>query len=140
MSRGTLIKVATDTVSNRPDLTITARNASRLLADEYVVKILAASFSTPRSAQELSLKFDIPIAVCYRKIKELQAVGLLKCVDRFLTRDGKWVKLYQSQLVTAIIYYERNKLRVKLELATSGVEAENNVDATWDILEPKNKE
>jgi hypothetical protein len=134
MTRGLVSIETEDKIRAR----ITARNASRLLADEYVMKILSASFKTPRSAQELSLKFDIPIAVCYRKIKELQAVGLLKCVDRFLTREGKWVRLYQSQLVSAFVFYEKDKLRVKLQLACEVAE-DSNVDTTWNVLEVPSK-
>ena len=109
-----------------------ALNASKLLTDEYVMKILAATFKEPKSAQELSLRFKIPIAVCYRKIHELEAVGLLECVDRVLTREGKRVRLYQSQVINAYMFFQKGKLRVKLELSSFPT---REIDTTWNALE-----
>jgi DNA-binding Lrp family transcriptional regulator len=109
---------------------------SRLISDEYVLKILAATFREPKSAQELSLKFDIPIAACYRKIRELENAGLLKCTARILTQQGKRVKLYRSQVVNAYIFFEKNKLKVKLELASIPT---GPMVTTWNVLEVQNE-
>lgn len=111
---------------------INALNASKMLADEYIMKILAASFKFPKSAQELSMKFSIPIAVCYRKIRDLESIGLLECVDKVLTQDGRRVKLYRSQLKGAYLFFERGKLRVRLDLTNV---PKIDFDETWDALE-----
>ena len=107
-------------------------NTSKLIADEYNLKVLAATFKEPRSAQYLSLKFEIPIAVCYRKIHELENVGLLECVDRVLTRQGKRVKLYRSNVKGVYMFFEKGRLRVRLELTTM---TNNEIDRTWNALE-----
>ena len=107
-------------------------NASKLLADENTLKILAGSFDKPRSAQELSNKFNIPIAVCYRKIHDLEASGLMECVDKILTQDGRRVKLYRSQLKGAYIFFNHGKLRVHLDLTRV---PQVDFDKTWDALE-----
>jgi len=90
---------------------------SQLLVDEYVMKILMASFNRPMSTQQMSLEFGIPIAVCYRKVRELMAADLLYKETKVLTQQGKWVQMYRSKLKGAYVFLERNALRVRLELA-----------------------
>lgn len=107
-------------------------DTSKILVDEKALKILAGSYDIPKSAQELSTKFDIPIAVCYRKIHDLEESGMLECVDRILTQDGRRVKLYRSQLKGAYIFFQNGKLRVHLDLTKV---PQVDFDKTWDALE-----
>ena len=105
---------------------------SKLLADEYNVKILAATFKDSKSAQELSLKFDIPIAACYRRIRELEMTGLILCSDRILSQKGKRVKLYRSQVKGVYLFYESGKFRVRLDLTSM---PGTDIDETWYALD-----
>ena len=89
---------------------------TKLLSDEYTVKILTATYSLPRSANYLSVKFDIPIAACYRRIRELENVGLLTIIEKILTPRGKRVSLYQSNLTSAHLTFENGKLKAFLEI------------------------
>ena len=61
--------------------------ASQLLTDEYSAKILLATYKRKISAQEISQRYGIPIAACYRKIRILEEVGLIQCVERILTQN-----------------------------------------------------
>jgi hypothetical protein len=106
-------------------------NASKIFSDEYSMKILAASFHYPQSAQKLSEKYQIPIAVCYRKIHELEDAGFLECVDRTLTQEGRRVKIYRSQVKGAYFFFENGKLRVHLALNKI---PKMEVDETVDII------
>ncbi|MEA3559807.1 MAG: hypothetical protein U9R75_11190 [Candidatus Thermoplasmatota archaeon] len=90
---------------------------SRLITDEYVMKILVSTLKRPLSAQQLALKYDIPIAVCYRKMKDLLAADLIQKDEKTLTSRGKWVQLYRSKLKGAYVFLEKGELRVRLELA-----------------------
>ncbi|HDD60361.1 MAG: ArsR family transcriptional regulator [Thermoplasmata archaeon] len=104
------------------------KRLSQVLVDDYVMKILTATYYRPKSAQELSVEHNIPIAVCYRKIKELVSLGLLKPEVRILTRKGKWVQLYRSQVKGAYVFIEKGRLRVRLELVSGrGEEIDNTV-------------
>jgi len=94
-----------------------ASNISQLLADRYSLKILAATYNTPRSTQELSLILEIPIASSYRRVKELEKEELLKCVGRPLTREGKRYKIYQSQVNNITLVFEKGRLRARKSLA-----------------------
>lgn len=105
---------------------------SKLLVDEYVMKILMASLKTPRSTQELSLEFGIPIAVCYRKVKELMAANLIMKEKKVLTSQGKWVQLYRSKLKSAVVFLEKGELRVRVELCDTH---EPEMDRTVPVLQ-----
>ncbi len=94
----------------------TGMDIPRLLMDEYNLMILSATYSNGKSARQLAYVFDIPIATCYRKIKELEDVGLLKCIDRPLTQDGRRYKIYKSELMGIKMSFERGKLRIRIEL------------------------
>jgi len=95
---------------------------SQLLTDEYAVKILVATVRVPRSAQEISRKFGIPIAACYRRIRDLQKVGLVECKERRLSHEGKRVSFYLSTVKNAYVFFEGGRLRVKFELKTGGAD------------------
>jgi len=95
---------------------------SQLLTDEYSVKILVATIRVAKSAQEISDAFDIPIAACYRRIRDLEQEGLLVCTERKLSRQGKRVSYYLSMLKSAFVYFESGRLKVKFELKTGGAD------------------
>ena len=103
---------------------------TKLLSDEYTVKILTSTFDLPRSANYLSVKFDIPIAACYRRIRDLEGMSLLTITNKVLTPRGKRVSLYQSNLKSAHLTFEHGKLKALLELANHEVGEE---EETWTI-------
>lgn len=88
---------------------------SRLLTDDYAERILVATHSSPRSVQEISDTYDIPIAACYRKIHELEDAGFLKCSKIVTTSKGKAMKLYRATLMSAHLRYEDGSFKVKFE-------------------------
>lgn len=94
--------------------------ASQLLTDEYSAKILLGTYKRKISAQEISARYGIPIAACYRKIRILEEAGLIECVDRVLTQKGKRKNLYTSRLKNAYIFFENGRLRARFQLV-SGV-------------------
>lgn len=100
---------------------MTPLEASQLLTDEYSAKILLATYKRRISAQEISQKYGIPIAACYRKIRTLEQAGLIECVDRILTQKGKRKNLYTSCLRNAYIFFENGKLRARFQLATGAI-------------------
>ncbi len=85
-----------------------------LLSDEYVIKVLSATYERPLSVQEISIRFEIPIASCYRRIHELEKAGLVKCTSRILTRKGKRLKLYSSNISGIYLFFDKGKAKIKL--------------------------
>jgi predicted ArsR family transcriptional regulator len=92
--------------------------ASTFISDEYASKILAATYHTPKTAKELSAKYDIPIAACYRRIRDLEKIGLLVCAGVKYDKHGKGTKMYQSQLNGAYVYLLGDRLKVHFRLAS----------------------
>ncbi len=83
--------------------------ASQLLTDEYSAKILLATYKRKISAQEISQRYGIPIAACYRKIRILEEVGLIQCVERILTqpRHAEAVASPSRSLSTHPFFFSR---------------------------------
>lgn len=80
------------------------------------MKILAATSYKARSARELAFMFDIPLASCYRKLRELAAAGLIKLESTELTPDGKRYKVYRSQIDCVTLVYDRGKVKMKVDM------------------------
>lgn len=74
-----------------------ATSVLQALGNKYSAEILCAA-RTPTSAQELSDELDVPIATCYRRIEELEEVGLLRCEGRQLSDEGRRTNVYRRTL------------------------------------------
>ena len=92
--------------------------AAKIITDETSAKILAATYRKPMSAIELSQKYDIPIAACYRRIHLLEEMGVLRAVKRVLTQKGKRITIYRSMLKKAYIIFEEGELKVRFQLSS----------------------
>lgn len=102
---------------DQPNLPIDYSTLPRVIMDEKNIRILSATAFRPLSAREIAYLFDIPLVSCYRKMAELESLGLLKCVDRPLTQSGKRVKVYKSQLIRVSVNFEGGKLKITLDVA-----------------------
>lgn len=102
------------------------KDISRLLTDEYAERILVATQAQSRSVQEISDRYDIPIAACYRKIHELEGAGFLRVAEIVTTPKGKTMKLYRSLLRSAQLVYEEGVFRVKFDF-----DYEKDINGKW---------
>ena len=91
--------------------------ASKLISDKYSLRILVGIQRKPKSVQQLSEMFGIPIAACYRKVRYLERAGLIYRTERVLTQKGKRMSLYMSQLKNAYVFFENGKFRVRFMLS-----------------------
>ena len=110
---------------------------SQLLTDPYAVKILVATVRAPKCAQDISDQYGIPIAACYRRIRDLEKFGMIVCVERKLSRQGKRVAYYVSMVKTAHVYYEEGKLKVKFEMKDGSYQSRND---GWHNIELDKRE
>ncbi len=92
--------------------------AAKIITDETSAKILAATYRKPMTAIELSQRYDIPIAACYRRIHLLEEMGVMKAVKRILTPKGKRITIYRSMLKNAYIFFENGQMRVRFQMST----------------------
>ena len=84
-------------------------------ADRYTLLILAGTYQRECTAQELAEQYNIPIAVCYRRIKALEKIGLIRCTGRALTNKGKRVNLYKSMVKAVHLHFNGSELTLRLE-------------------------
>jgi hypothetical protein len=105
---------------------------SNLISDKYVSKILMSTYKKPRSVQNISATYNIPIAVCYRKVKYLEDLGFMRSVDSKLNGNGKRVKLYQSQIINAYFFMEKGKFRARIQLSSGIVD---DFGGSWSIAD-----
>ncbi|WP_323677437.1 helix-turn-helix domain-containing protein [Halorubellus sp. PRR65] len=78
------------------------------LGNKYSAEILCAA-RTPTSAQDLSDELGVPIATCYRRIEELESVGLLQCEGRQLSDEGRRTNVYRRTLDEFAIEFTGDK-------------------------------
>lgn len=107
---------------------------SQSVMDEYSARILLGTFERAASALELSRRFRIPIAACYRRIKELEGLGLVYCERELPSRNGKGLQLFRSCLKSVRIAFEDGNLRARVEVGPAGVLAAPEGEVTEQIL------
>jgi len=108
--------------------------ALKFFADGDTLKILAECYVTPLSVKELSIKYDIPIAGCYRRVRALEKSGLIKCVEERLSDKGKIVKIYRSSMKSAYISFSQGNMRSNFLLEEDKPEETRRVEENLDIL------
>jgi hypothetical protein len=93
-----------------------------LISNKQISKILVSTYKVPKSVQSLSKINDIPIAACYRKVRILEDLGFLRCVESRLNENGKRVRFYQCQIINAHFFLEMGKFRARVQLSSGIVD------------------
>ncbi len=83
---------------------------SQAVMDPYSVRILLGTSKDAVSALELSRRFGIPIAACYRRIRQLESAGLVYCERALPSRNGKGLQLFRSRLRSMRLRLEDGRL------------------------------
>ena len=94
---------------------------SQIVMDEYSARILLGTVQRAASVLELSRRFGIPIAACYRRMKELEGLGLVYGERELPSRNGKGIQLFRSRLKSVRISLEEGNLRARVEVGPPGV-------------------
>jgi hypothetical protein len=88
-------------------------DATELITDMDMEKILLGTYQKSRSAPELSEVYGIPVAVCFKKIKTLRKMGLLKVTETVRAANGKKVEYYTANLDNAYVFYDSGRVKVR---------------------------
>ena len=88
-------------------------DATEMITDMDFEKILLGTYQKSRSASELSETYGIPIATCFRKIKELKKKGMLNVTETVRTAGGKKVEYYSANLDNAYVFYDSGRVKVR---------------------------
>ena len=91
-------------------------DATNLLMDQDIEKILIGTYQGSKSAQELSEVYGIPIATCFKKIRQLSNMGLLNVSESVYTSSNKKVDYYSANLENAYVFYDSGKLKVRFKV------------------------
>lgn len=87
---------------------------SQTVMDPYSVRILLGTCDIAVSALDLSRRFGIPIAACYRRIRQLERIGLVYCERALPSRNGKGLQLFRSRLKSVRVTLEEGRLRATI--------------------------
>ncbi len=88
-----------------------ALEVSQTVMDPYSARILLGTWERPASALDLSRRFGIPIAACYRRIRQLEAMGLVYCEKALPSRNGKGLQLFRCRLRSVRVSLEEGRLK-----------------------------
>lgn len=86
-----------------------------ILTDITCIKILAKCTLKPSSVKELTSELEIPSAMCYRKVNNMVAVGLLRHTE-YRGRGHRKEKVYESVLKSYTIRYSKGHVIMDMDI------------------------
>ncbi len=95
-----------------------ALQVSQTVMDPYSARILLGTCERAVSALDLSHRFGIPIAACYRRIRELEELGLVYCECALPSRNGKGLQLLRSRVRSVRVSLEEGRLKASIVIDT----------------------
>ncbi len=101
-------------------------DATQILEDGTAEKILLNAYKRPRTAKQISDSTGIPLVEVYKKIRELEKMGLIEKEKSIITRGGRQKSLYRSNLEDAYVFFDNGRLKVRFEVAAGMARAFRN--------------
>ena len=80
----------------------------------------------PLHAAELSDIVGIPLAACYRRIRQLKEAGLIREETKVQSDGGKSVSAYKSTVESAEVILTDGRLRI--QMTVDGEDSEDEID------------
>lgn len=108
-----------------------AENVSAALSDKNSRRMLATCVDVARSAKDLSIYLDIPLASVYRQIHRLASLDVLVVERSAMTAEGKKYDLYRSRLREA--HLEFTSEREEVSWIPNGP-VERRLIGLWDAV------
>jgi len=88
----------------------------KIVLDEHSSRILDLTNSRSMNAAEISEFIGIPMAACYRRIRSLKRVGMLREDTKTVSPGGKSVVTYRSALDRAKVVLHDGRLKVFMDV------------------------
>lgn len=114
------------------DLLLYDKDGQSLL-DDHALRILIALHQETLTAQEISQRYKIPIAPCYRRIRRLVSLGLISEAGYVTEGRRRPAHLYKSEVDRFTITYGSGEMTLHLMLR-SGVAATAVVHLRDDVV------
>lgn len=108
------------TIDVRENIEIKELAMAQLLADDYCLKIITGTARKSMSVKDMAFTYFIPFATCYKKVAQLEAIGLIKQDGKVLKGSGKKHSVYSSCLKNLEVNYTGNKIVLTVELEGAG--------------------
>ncbi|MFQ5921127.1 MAG: ArsR/SmtB family transcription factor [Nitrososphaerales archaeon] len=89
-------------------------NVLKAVADEYSRAILTSTVDRPKSIVEISSECKIPMSTAYRRVHELEEVGLVQATRSVISEDGKRYYLYRSRIKAVRTTFGIDSLSVEI--------------------------
>ncbi len=86
-----------------------------ILADIYSREIIILLTNNELTTQEIATKLDIPISTCYRKIKFLEYMKMIKKTKVIRTLEGLDESYYKGLVAEIEIKFKDGKISYKIE-------------------------
>ncbi len=102
------------------------------LLDDHALRILIALHQETLTAQEISQRYRIPIAPCYRRIRRLLSLGLISHAGYVTEGRRRPAHLYRSEVERFRIVYGQGGMTLTLVLR-NGTEATTVVRFPPDV-------
>ncbi len=103
------------------------------LLDDHALRILIALHQETLTAQEISQRYKIPIAPCYRRIRRLVSLGLISEAGYVTEGRRRPAHLYKSEVDRFTIAYGSGEMTLHLMLR-NGVAATAVVHLRDDVV------
>ncbi len=94
-----------------------------ILLDHYSSQIIMGTMERARGIRELSKEYNIPLSVCYRRVKMLASMGILS--EQRVGNRVKYISNIDS--FNAILDFERNSMRVEMTADGEEFKTEGNI-------------
>jgi predicted transcriptional regulator len=86
------------------------------MGNECMRKILASTISEAKPVEEIAKENGIPVSTCYRKIKELMNMRLLRIERIVITEEGKKYETFRSAVKDARVSFSGKEISVEVTL------------------------
>ncbi|HYB04504.1 MAG TPA: helix-turn-helix domain-containing protein [Nitrososphaerales archaeon] len=107
------------------------------LGDDYARKILIATVSQAKSADEIARDNGIPVSTCYRRVHELLSVRLLRIEQTIISDSGKKYETFRSTVKDATINFSSNEISVEVTLISR--EPAEKLTSMWKSIRKENE-
>ncbi len=101
-------------------------DATKILEDGTAEKILLNAYRRSKTAKQISDSTGIPLVEVYKKIRELEKIGLVQKEKSIITKSGRAKAAYRSNLEDAYVFFDNGRLRVRFEVAAGMARAFRN--------------
>jgi hypothetical protein len=90
--------------------------------DEASARVVQATLGRPRTAMQIAAATGVPVALVFRRIRQLKALGVLREDVRVVDVRGREVTLYVSTLRSGTVFVEGERPRVVLSMSAEAQE------------------